>query len=430
MQNTKTFDFGNMTKDGAIQVARQLGLKRDWMRVTKPELIAMLRGFDTEQLLAAARRACEAESEEFDPNDWLTDADEVELAVDEAGNVTQATKPEPEPAAAEPEPEVTEVAAMLARLMSKGKGKATVSEEDVRAIVSPMLDDALERVQDMGAKNYNAILEMVQRQLDNVPAREVIVKFNDLEPVKIDGYTRPEFAKVLRRAAAGVNQLLVGPAGCGKTHLAAQVAQALQRPFASVSCSAGMSESALQGWLLPTGESGAFKYVESDFVRIYENGGVFLIDEIDAADENMLLWLNQALANGRFNLPQRVGRTEVLRHPDFVCIAAANTYGKGGASMYAGRNQLDEATIDRFRAGTLALDYDAEFEKRAVHPELLAWAKQVRECIGRNQMRRVLSTRFLLDSTKLMAAGESLAEVKDTFFLGWKPEEISKIVTY
>lgn len=429
MQNTKTFDFGNMTKDGAIQIAQQLGIKRDWARVTKPELLAMLRGFSTEQLLDAAKRACEAEAEQFVAEDWLIDADEVSLAVDEAGNVTaDAADWEEDQTAAEPAPEVTEVAAMLAKLMSKGK--ATVSESDVRAIVEPMIADVLERAEDLGAKNYGAILDMVQRKLDGMPAREVVVKINDLEPVKLDGYTRPEFAKVLRRAAAGVNQLLVGPAGCGKTHLAAQVAQALQRPFASVSCSAGMSESALQGWLLPTGDGGSFEYVESDFVRIYENGGVFLLDEIDAADENMLLWLNQALANGRFNLPQRVGRTEVIRHPDFVCIAAANTYGKGGTAVYAGRNQLDEATIDRFRAGTLALDYDAEFEKQAVNPELLAWARQVRDCITRNQMRRVLSTRFLLDSTKLMAAGESLDEVKDTFFLGWKAEEVSKIVTY
>ncbi|MFN3886122.1 MAG: AAA family ATPase [Aquabacterium sp.] len=427
MQNTKTFDFKNMTKDGAIQVARQLGLKRDWMRVTKPELVGMLRGFDTEQLLAAARRACEAEGESFDAEDWLTDADE-QAAEEES-------KPAAEPRASQRaasadkaeggEPEVTEVAAMLARLMSKGK--AHVSEDDVRKIVAPMLDElSIDICNRLGA----ATGEAIKQAMADVPARQVVVTINDLQPVTLDGYTRPEFAKVLRRAAAGVNQLLVGPAGCGKTHLAAQVAQALQRPFASVSCSAGMSESALQGWLLPTGDSGKFEYVESDFVRIYENGGVFLIDEIDAADENMLLWLNQALANGRFNLPQRTGRTEVIRHPDFVCIAAANTYGKGGTAMYAGRNQLDEATIDRFRAGTMALDYDAEFERQAVNPDLLAWARQVRDCIERNQMRRVLSTRFLLDSTKLMAAGESLAEVKETFFLGWKAEEVSKIVTY
>lgn len=421
----QVFNLSNITKDGLVELARHLGVKRDYDRILKGELVAMLRSFGTEKLLDAAKAVCEAEGEAFDADDWLTDEADPQEIIEESAERPQPpkakAKPAPAPAAASPD--VGQVASLLAQLLATG----AVNPAQVEQIVDGKLERVMEHVEDMGAKNYGAILEMVERRLSDAPARELVVKLGDRAPVKISGHTRPEFEKVLRRAAAGVNQLLVGPAGCGKTHLAAQVAEAMGLPFASVSCSAGMSESALSGWLLPMGESGRFEYVESDFVRLFENGGVFLIDEIDAADENMLLWLNQALANGGFNLPQRSGATRVTRHADFVCIAAANTYGKGGNVMYAGRNTLDESTLDRFRAGTLSLDYDATFEKAAVHPDLLLWGRAVRARIAELQMRRVMSTRFLLDATKLLAVGESIEEIKDTYFSGWKSDERQRV---
>jgi cobaltochelatase CobS len=240
------------------------------------------------------------------------------------------------------------------------------------------------------------------------------------------GHVRPEFSDILVSASVGLNILLVGPAGCGKTHLAHQVAEALGRGFASISCTAGMSESALTGWMLPS-DGGVFDYVPSDFVTMYETGGVFLFDEIDAADPNTLLFINQALANGSFYLPQRKGRTKVTRHEDFVCIAAANTFGTGANMTYAGRERLDEATLDRFRAGTVLLDYDKAFERKAVEPDLLAWGWAVRKKIADNRLNRVMSTRYLLDATKLMKAGRSFDAVKSTYFTGWKPEERTKV---
>jgi cobaltochelatase CobS len=417
---TLTFHLEGLNKDSAIAMARHFGLRRDWARVKLPEIRTMLRAFDAERLVAAAK----ALPDYFDDEDItnLTDP-EVEFNddPDEPGDEIPEGEPIPAkaqegapafpepaqpatpkaPAMQQPQPaapDMNQAAALLAQLLSMGKG---ADPEQVRAIV--------------------------KAELANVEPREVVVKVGDLEAKKIEGYVRPEFDKVLRRASAGINQLIIGPAGCGKTHLAGQVAEALSRPFASVSCSEGMSESALLGWLLPIGEGGKFEYVPSDFVRMYEEGGVFLFDEIDAADPNVLLLINQALANGHFPIPQRIGNTVAKRHKDFVCIAAANTFGKGGTMVYAGRNQLDEATLDRFRAGQLALDYDEAFEKQAVPTELRAWGHRIRERIAKNAMRRVMSTRFLLDAARDMAAGASFDEIKETFFLGWKDDERSKV---
>ena len=93
------------------------------------------------------------------------------------------------------------------------------------------------------------------------------------------------------------NLLMVGPAGSGKTTLAKDVAEALGLDFGFISLSAGVTETHLFGRMLPQAD-GTWGYVESVFVRIYRNGGVFLLDELDAADANVMVSINAALANG------------------------------------------------------------------------------------------------------------------------------------
>jgi hypothetical protein len=37
------------------------------------------------------------------------------------------------------------------------------------------------------------------------------------------------------------------------------------------------------------------------------------------------------------------------------------------------------------------------------------------------------STRFLLDATRALAAGDTLDELRETFFLGWRADERAKV---
>ena len=95
--------------------------------------------------------------------------------------------------------------------------------------------------------------------------RAVEIRRPNGEAVRLEERVHPQFDKVVKLASAGVNVMLVGPAGCGKTHLAHQVAKALGKTFGSISGSAGVSEAHLTGRLLPTGENGRFEYTESPF---------------------------------------------------------------------------------------------------------------------------------------------------------------------
>lgn len=244
----------------------------------------------------------------------------------------------------------------------------------------------------------------------------------------IDGKAHAQLARTVRLAAARMNILLVGPAGSGKTHLASQVAEALGLPFAFISCSAGMSEGQLLGRLVPTGESGKFEYLRSEFVRCYEEGGVFLFDELDGADSNTLLVLNAALANGHMAIPNRPGNPLARKHKDFVCIAAANTFGTGADRQYVGRNQLDESTLDRFRIGQIEMDYDADVEAILCPDDALRSCLQGYRTKARAaKLRRIISMRFLRDAYDMKRAGDSDAEIDGALFAGWSKDEIAKV---
>jgi MoxR-like ATPase len=109
--------------------------------------------------------------------------------------------------------------------------------------------------------------------------KEIVVKVADRPAVRIDGKVHAKLTEILDLAAQRMEILMVGPAGCGKSHLAEQIAKALGLRFGTISCSVGMSEGQITGRLIPTGDGGKFEYQRSQFVELYEEGGVFLLDE-------------------------------------------------------------------------------------------------------------------------------------------------------
>lgn len=298
--------------------------------------------------------------------------------------------------------------------------EASDASQGLATMFASLLMGAI-KSQDVEAMIIQAVKDVATQKIP----RPMEVSFNGNRKV-IDN-VHNKFETVIKLLHATKNIMLVGEAGCGKTHLAAQVAEALSLEFSSISCSADMSSSVLTGWLLPS-DGGKFEYAESDFVRLYEKGGVFLLDEMDSADPSILLIINQALANGQITIPQRKGNTTVKRHPDFICVSACNTFGRGSNLMYSGRERLDESTLDRFRAGMVEMHYDDSLEEKLCDAEVLAWGRGVRTRIESSKLKRVMSTRFLRDASALKEhAGYSLQDIKDLFFTGWKDDEKCKV---
>src|SRR6202007_1642683 len=103
-----------------------------------------------------------------------------------------------------------------------------------------------------------------------------------------------------------------------------------------------------------------------------------------------------------------------------VIMAAANTYGTGGNIVYAGRERLDESTLDRFRAGGIEVGYDKGLEDMLVKEDVLKWGLNIRKKITDTHLQRVMSTRFMLDASKLRHAGIPMTKIESTYFHGWR----------
>jgi MoxR-like ATPase len=174
--------------------------------------------------------------------------------------------------------------------------------------------------------------------------------------------------------------------------------------------------------------TGAWTYRETPFVRAYEQGGVAILDELDAADPNAILAINAALTNGHLPLPARHENPVAKRHPDFAVVACANTWGSGADRQYVGRNQLDEAFLDRFRAGMVHVDYNRELEGKILPvPEIAAELWRIRDQVAALKIRRVVSTRFFAAAAKLHARGWDRARIVTKLTLAWTPDEIARV---
>lgn len=306
---------------------------------------------------------------------------------------------------------------VMAKLLSSEQA------EQLRASVEHHVGRAVNSVQ-------GSLTELAKKALMDAAEnyRPLAVKVGDEPTRKVKGVLPAEYARIMQLCAARVPTLLVGPAGCGKTYVAGKVAEGLGLDFYDQSCSEGVSESIFTGWLLPVGKGGNFTYVTSPFVKCYEEGGVFLLDEMDAADANLLTFLNKAIANPFFYLPQRFENPKVVKHRDFVVIGAANTYGHGANSEYVGRNALDAATLDRFRAGTVTMNYSEEVETALVHHNVLVWGRGLRSQIEKHRLRRIVSTRLLLDLTTMANVhGWEVQDWERSYFADWTREELGKV---
>lgn len=245
---------------------------------------------------------------------------------------------------------------------------------------------------------------------------------------EITGARHSVHAQVLSMIGAGLPVFLVGPAGSGKSTLARQVAEDLNLPFHDVSCSETMSESKLIGRIAPNAAGGC-EFQSTPFLDAYENGGLFLLDEVDASNPNVLVVLHSAIANGHLSLPHRVGNPVAKKHDKFRLILSGNTFGLGADAQYVGRNQLDAATLDRVALSTVYMDYDTDLE-HALCPSkpVREWASKVRAQINEHKVRRILSTRTLVHANTMQTvAGWTLEQVKERYFATWTPAEKAKV---
>lgn len=333
-----------------------------------------------------------------------------------AAEPPSATAAVPEPVQAE-EPEEVEVEDEA----PPRSDKAALVEQLLRALSEPTVDE-------------EKLRQLVREEVERLGHGKIVIEAKGRQHV-IDGRGKHRLLpKALRVLDATGLLCLVGPAGSGKTTLGSHVAAALDQRFFAYSCTQGMSEGKLEGRL---GFDNIF--LGTPFVDFYENGGVIMLDEFDALNDNVRLVINNAIANGHMAVPNRVDNPEAKRHPDFYMVIGMNTWGQGSNGSYTGRDTIDLATRDRFAMSKLYIDYDRDielgieglgswqpistsstWEAPRYSMSLGSVLERVRSNIETQRIPgRVLSTRNKVDAAKLTKAGFEPNEILGIYFADW-----------
>lgn len=298
----------------------------------------------------------------------------------------------------------------------KGYGKAEEKEPDELELIRRIITKNVKP--DIDPEKITQIIDRKFDEFRKSTVKVIEIKQVDELPNKVIGACHKLTEQIAQVCNLGIHQMLVGPAGGGKTTCCEKVAEILNLKFYPMSVGPQTTKSDLLGFIDAAGN-----YHTTPLREAFENGGLLLLDEVDAANAGVLTIINALLANGYCSFPDGVKQ----RNESFRCICACNTYGRGADREYVGRNQLDAATLDRF--AVVDFDYDDELERAIAGNN--TWVEKVQRYRKRAfelKMRVVISPRASIHGAKLIAAGmsEKLAE-ELTVWKGVSAEIRSKI---
>jgi len=228
----------------------------------------------------------------------------------------------------------------------------------------------------------------------------------------VKGITHEKFETVLKIVNMDIPVFLTGPAGSGKNVICKQVSEALGTEF--YFSNAITQEYKLTGFIDANG-----RYHETQFFKAFTNGGVFMLDEIDASTPEVLVILNAAIANKYFDFP--TGRVEA--HKDLRIIAAGNTYGTGADLEYTGRYQLDAASLDRF--AIIEIDYSIAIEIAIAegNTDLVNFIHSFRKSITDSKIKFTVSYRAVERLHKLEQIFERSEAIKIAILKGLEVDD-------
>lgn len=236
----------------------------------------------------------------------------------------------------------------------------------------------------MGGINEENVRRIIQEELGN----RNIVEVRTPDSVKLMDGVHERFEHLLYLISKRHHVYLWGPPGGGKSTAARQCAESLGWNYGYISLNPQTPDSRILGFIDATGS-----YRTTLFRKIYEDGGVFCIDELDNASASLLTTLNSALENGHGAFPDGL----IKRHDNFVLVATGNTAGYGGNPAFPERRAFDSAFAERFTY--LEWNYDENLERNialSYNPDAMqwvVWVKQVRTWAKVNFPRLIASPR-------------------------------------
>lgn len=216
---------------------------------------------------------------------------------------------------------------------------------------------------------------------------------------------RTDVEVVTHALELGMNVLLKGPPGVGKSFLTRYLCAMTNRPLYRVTLSETTYREDLVGHLhLVSSESGETitEWVDGPLTRAVREGAVLLLDEINAADANTVAALNAVMeqrATRSLTIPQT--GEQITPHDQFRVVATSNP-------GYQGTYELNDAFEDRFRHVELsylpeAVEVELLFDRTDLDRgresdvrDLVSFAGRLREAYVDGELSTPVTTRELV----------------------------------
>jgi hypothetical protein len=187
----------------------------------------------------------------------------------------------------------------------------------------------------------------------------------------------------------GINVLIYGPTGPGKTTAVEAWAAERGLRMATVSGNASMESRQLFGGFIPDGK-GSYGWIDGPVTDVVRNGGVLLLDEMNFISPKIYTTL-YPLTDGRrtITLLDHMGET-ITAHKDLTIFATMNP-------DYVGTTPLNFAMRNRFDI-QLSWDYDDAVEEKLVSSNSLRkLVQQLRNEAAKGQYDTPISTNMLIE---------------------------------
>jgi nitric oxide reductase NorQ protein len=234
----------------------------------------------------------------------------------------------------------------------------------------------------------------------------------------------------------GLFALIIGPKGTGKTTLVRKFASQLGKELYSVNFSLRTRESHLIG--TKTLDRGQISFVEGILVKSMRDGGLLYLDELNAAEADVLLRLDEALDDRRQLILKEAEGQIIRASHDWSVIATINPLS------HVGTKELPPQLLSRFPI-RLRLDYppeEIELEIVRRHTEVdqsrvnyveraIKLAKNLREAAAVEELYYSPSLRESIAFAKLLNAGSSAKEAAEIVYANaydqWGEVEYQKV---
>ena len=305
--------------------------------------------------------------------------------------------------------------------------------DKIKPVINDGISDAIQGTEQGLVETFNTKTDELKKKVDekiNHLQRPIKVFINEVEVKHVDGTKHKQFAFVLECLKLFKRVWLCGPSGTGKSYLIEQCAKALgfdakDGTYEYLKGSAGVTESHMTGRMTFDGT-----FIDGAVARAFRNGTFLCLDEFDGFDANCGLVFNSVFDNqGILSTPNDKNNPFVLKDENFHVAVASNTWGDGNDFEFAGRGQLDLATLDRLQAVKVHVDYDKNIERALVgdfqNTASMLW--DLRSRCNAEHVRRTISTRLFLDGQKWLLAQKSNGQFLDIITTGWTKEEKSKV---